>query len=126
MRITRIVATEEGESRFTELDIPLLSQQHGAISRRISNGFVSPSVSFVDMPEGSDSGWHGATGRYIVSIMSGVFEVEIGNGETRQWRAGEAFFIDDREGRHVTRIVEGPLRGVVVTVPSDFVIDEWK
>ena len=126
MRITRIVPTEEGESQFTELDIPLLSQEHGAISRRISNGFVSPNVAFVEMPEGSDSGWHRATGRYIVSIMSGVFEVEIGTGETRQWRAGDAFFIDDREGRHVTRIVEGPLRAVVVTVPADFVIDEWK
>ncbi|PON11585.1 hypothetical protein C2W62_44035 [Candidatus Entotheonella serta] len=56
MKITRIVATKDGESQFTELDIPLMSQQHGAISRRISNGFVSPNVAFVEMPEGSDSG----------------------------------------------------------------------
>ena len=124
MKITRIVATQEGESQFAEFDIPLLSHQHGAISRRISNGFVSPNVSFVEMPEGSDSGMHSATGRYIVSVMSGVFEVELSNGEIRQWRSGETFFIDDIEGRHITRIVEGPFRGVIVTVPSDFVIDE--
>ena len=126
MRITRIVATEEGESRFTELDVPLVGQQHGAMSRLISNGFVSPNVAFVEMPEGSDSGWHCATGRYIVSVIAGVFEVEINTGEIRQWRSGEAFFIDDIEGRHITRIVEGPLRSVVVTVPADFVVDEWK
>ncbi len=126
MKITRIVATEDGESRFTDLEVPLLSQQHGAISRRISNGFVTPNVSFVEMPEGSDSGMHGATGRYIVNVMSGVFEVELSNGEIRQWRSGEAFFIDDMEGRHITRIVEGPFRGVTVTLPSDFVVDEWK
>jgi len=126
MRITRIVATEEGESRFTEFDIPLLSQQHGAISRRISNGFVSPNVAFVETPEGADSGWHGATGRYIVSVITGVFEVEISTGEIRQWRSGEVFFIDDIEGRHITRIVEEPFLGVIVTVPSDFVVDEWQ
>jgi len=124
MKITRIVATPEGESRFAEVDIPLLSHQHGAISRRISTGFASPSVSFVEAPEGSDSGMHGATGRYIISVMSGVFEVEISTGEIRQWRSGEAFFIDDIEGRHITRITEGPFLSMVVTVPSDFVIDE--
>ena len=124
MKITRIVATQDGESRFAEFDIPLLSHQHGAISRRISNGFISPNVSFVEMPEGSDSGMHHATGRYIVSVMSGVFEVELSNGEIRQWRSGETFFIDDIEGRHITRIVEGPFHGVIVTVPSDFVIDQ--
>ena len=126
MKITRIGPTEKGASQFTELDIPLQSQEVGAISRLISSGFASPNVSFIEMPEGSDSGWHGATGRCIVSVLSGVFEVEIGSGETRQWRAGEAFFIDDIEGTHVTRIVEGPCRAVMVTVPSDFVIDAWK
>ena len=126
MKITRIVATEDGESRFTECEIPLVSHQHGAISRRISNGFISPNVAFVEMPEGSDSGMHNATGRYIVSVMSGVFEVELSNGEIRQWRSGEAFFIDDIEGRHITRIVEEPFCGVIVTVPSDFVVEEWQ
>ena len=126
MKITRIVATPEGESKFAEVDISLLSHQHGAISRRISNGFVSPNVSFVEVTEGADSGMHHATGRYIVSVMSGVFEVELSTGEIRQWRSGEAFFIDDTEGRHITRIVEGPFRSVTITVPADFVVDKWE
>ena len=124
-KITRFVATEEGESRFTELDIPLLSTEIGGVPMSASNGFISPNVSFVEIPEGADSGWHAATARRIVIVLSGVMEIEMGDGEKRQWHAGEAFIIDDTEGRHVTRVVEGPVRSVLVPFPSDFVIDKW-
>ncbi len=126
VKITRVVATEEGESQFTEFDIPLMSKEHGGILRNVSSGFVSPNVSFVEFPEVVESGWHGATERRVGIILSGVFEIEIGNGEKRQWRAGEAFLADDSEGRHVTRVVEGPVRCVFIPFPSDFVIDTWQ
>ncbi|MDH3604155.1 MAG: hypothetical protein OEU26_31490 [Candidatus Tectomicrobia bacterium] len=126
MRITRLVATEEGESRFTEFDIPLLSRELSGVPISVSNGFVSPNVSFVELPEGADAGWHGATARRIGIILSGVLEVEIGDGEKRQWRAGEAFLADDTEDRHATRVVEGPVHCVFVPFPSDFVVDKWE
>ena len=47
-------------------------------------------------------------------------EVETGDGEKRQWRAGEVFLSDDIEGRHITREVEGPVRVMFVPFPSDF------
>ncbi len=126
MKITRIVATEDGESRFTEFDIPLVSKDLLGHIIHASNGFVSPNVSFVELPEGTDAGWHGATARRIGIILSGVLEVELGNGEKRQWRTGEAFLADDTEGRHATRVVEGPVRCVFIPFSSDFIVDEWK
>lgn len=118
MKVIRLVATEEGESRFTEFDIPILGT-----TIRGSNGFVSSNVSLVEFPEGAESGWHRASARRIVIIISGVMEVETGDGEKRQWRAGEVFLADDVEGRHVTREIEGPVRVVFVPFPSDFVIE---
>ena len=118
MNVIRIVATEEGESRFTEFDIPFATI--GAL-----NGFVAH-VSLVEFPMGGESGWHGASARRIVIVVSGVMEVETGDGEKRQWHAGEVFLADDVKGRHITREIEGPVRVVFVQFPSDFVIDTWQ
>jgi len=125
MNVIRNVATKDGESRFTEFAIPFMSKELSGIRLRISNGFVSPNVSFVEVPEGADTGWHGATARRIVVILSGVLEVETGDGESRQWGAGEVFLEEDVEGRHATRAVGGPVRLLFVPFPSDFVVDQW-
>src|SRR5262249_32655086 len=119
------VATENGESQFMQFDIPLLSKDLLGIPIRASNGFVSPNVSFVEVPEGADAEWHGATARRIGIILSGVLEVETSDGEKSEWRIGEGFLADDVGGRHLTRVVEGPVRLVFIPFPSDFVIERW-
>ncbi len=110
----------------TEFDIPLVAKKGLAgVPIRVSNGFCSPNVSFIELPEPEDPGWHGAKARRIGIILSGALEFEIGDGEKRQLCAGEVFLADDVEGRHVTRVVEGPVRLVFVPFPSDFVIEKW-
>ena len=126
MKVLRLVATEEGESRFTEFDIPLVAKKGLAgVPLRVSNGFYSPNISFHELPAPEDPGWHGAKARRIGIILSGVLEFEIGNGEKRQLCAGEVFLADDVEGRHATRVVEGPVRLVFIPFPSDFDIEQW-
>ena len=51
MKVIRLVATEEGESRFTEFDIPSIKTTLETTVRG-SNSFVSPNVSLVEFPEG--------------------------------------------------------------------------
>jgi hypothetical protein len=126
MRVTRLVAIAEGESRFTEFDIPLESKKLLEFTIRASDGFVSPNVSVVELPEGIDAGWHGSTARRLVIILSGVVEVETGDGEKRHFRPGAVFLDDDVAGRHQTRVVEGPVRAVFIPFSSDFVVDTWK
>ena len=52
-------------------------------------------------------------------------EIETGDGEKRQWHAGEIFVADDTDGKHLTRVVEGPCRTLFVRLPPDFVIEQW-
>ena len=54
MKITRLYATEDGESRFIDLDMPLPHVRQDAFgnSMRFSNGYVSPDVRFVELPAG--------------------------------------------------------------------------
>jgi hypothetical protein len=125
MNVIRNVATQDGESQFMEFTIPLMRRELSGISLRLSPGFVSPNVSFVEVPEGTDTGWHGATARRIVVILSGVLEVETGDGERRQWGAGEVFLEEDVAGRHATRAIGGPVRLLFVPFSSDFVVETW-
>jgi quercetin dioxygenase-like cupin family protein len=125
MEVVRFIATAEGESRFTTFDVPLEKKDLLGFTIRASNGFTSPNVSFVELPAGVDAGWHGATARRIGIVLSGVFEVEIGDGERRRWRVGELFLADDEAGRHATRVIEGPVRLVSIPFPAAFVIEKW-
>ena len=125
MKVIRVVSTEEGESQFTEYDIPLLGKGLSGHTILSSNSFASPNVSIVEFPAGGESGWHGASVRQLVIVVSGIMEIETGDGEKRQWHSGEIFLADDVEGRHITREIEGPVRVVFIPFPSDFVIEKW-
>src|SRR2546430_17614970 len=117
MKITRFYATANGESRFTEIDIPIEHAQPDADGNtlRFSNAYVSPNVRFAELPEGMVQGWHHAPARQIVEVLSGVLEVGTSDNQTRRWLAGEPFLADalTRKG-HTTQRVGRP-RAVAFT-----------
>ena len=128
MKITRFYATEAGESRFAEIDIPIEHAQRDADGNilRFSNGYASPNVRFAELPEGMVQGWHNAPARQIVIVLAGVLEVGTSDKQTQQWRAGEAFLADDLTGKgHTTRAVGGPVRVVFAPLPPGFVLEQW-
>jgi hypothetical protein len=126
MKLTRFYATEDGESRFTEIDLPIEHAQQDADGNtlRFSNGYASPDVRFAELPEGMVQSWHHAPARQIVVVLSGVLEVGTSDKQTRRWRAGEAFLADDLVGKgHTTRTVEGPARLLFAPLPPGFVVE---
>jgi hypothetical protein len=128
MKITRFYALENGESRFTEVDIPLKHEQKDAEGNilRLSDGYTSPNVRFAELPEGLSQSWHNAPARQIVVVLSGTIEVGTTDKQTRQWGAGEAFLADDVTGKgHTTRVVKGPARVMFAPLPPDFVVERW-
>jgi hypothetical protein len=73
MKITRFYATEDGESRFDEIEIPIdNARDNEGHTVLFSNGVLSPAVRFVELPEGLRTGWHHAPTRQIVVVLSGV------------------------------------------------------
>jgi hypothetical protein len=129
MKITRIVATEEGESRFTEFDIPFDNSRQVAegITVLSSKGVVSPNFRLSEFPQGFDwGGRHSAPTRQLVIILSGVIEVETSDRQTQQWRAGEVFLADDLTGEgHLTRVAQGPVQAAIAPLPAEFVLERW-
>jgi hypothetical protein len=128
MKITRFFATESGESRFVEIEIPIEHAQQDADRNtlRFSNSYPSPDVRFAELPDGMVQSWHHAPARQIVVVLSGEMEVGTSDGQTRRWRTGEAFLADDLTGKgHTTRTIGGPVRVLFAPLPAGFDIGRW-
>jgi len=127
MKITRFYATEDGESRFDEIEIAIENARDVEGQTVLSShGVLSSAVRFVELPEGFRPGWHHAPARLIVVVLSGAIEVGTSDGQTQQWGAGEAFMPDDLRGKgHTTRTIGGPVRVLYIPLPQDFDLQRW-
>jgi quercetin dioxygenase-like cupin family protein len=128
MKIMRFYATDSGESRFVEIDIPIEQAQRDADGNilRLSNSYASANVRFAELPDGMVQSWHHAPARQVVVVLSGELEVGTSDGQTRRWRAGEAFLADDLTGKgHTTKTVGGPARVLFAPLPDGFDIGRW-
>ena len=126
MKITRFYTSENGESVFSDIDIPIDYRREDADGNVIllSKAFTSPKVRFVILPEGYDHDWHNAPRRQIVILLSGVVEVRTSDNQTRRWGAGDVMLADDVRGKgHQTRAIDGSVRMVYVPLPADFSLE---
>jgi quercetin dioxygenase-like cupin family protein len=61
--------------------------------------------------------WHPAPRRQWLFVLSGTLEVEVQDGEVRQFQVGSIIFVEDTEGKgHKTRVV-GKEAFVAAVVP---------
>jgi quercetin dioxygenase-like cupin family protein len=128
MQITRFSTNENGESQFSEIDLPIDYKREDIEGNVVllSQAFNSPRVRFVELPEGYDQGWHNAPRRQIVILLSGVVEVRTSDSQIRQWGAGDVVLADDVSGKgHQTRAINGSVRMVYVPLPADFSLENW-
>ena len=128
MKITRFYTTDNGESRFVDLDIPTEHSRKDAEGNilRLSNAYTSPNVCFVELPDGLVQSWHNAPARQIVVILSGELEVGTTDGQTRRGQAGDVFLASDVTGKgHTTRTIGGPARVMFAPLPDNFNIERW-
>lgn len=128
MRITRFVTTQEGGSRFVELEIPFptpFTDEFGNVYR-LSDAMGCTAV-IADLPAGLDQDWHVAPNRQLVIVMTGSLEVETTDGAVRRFAQGDLFMADDRHGKgHRTRIgAAEPARLMFLKLPDDFDADRW-
>jgi quercetin dioxygenase-like cupin family protein len=128
MKITRFHATDNGESRFQELEVPINQPRPDNFGHTLmqSNAWPSPNIRFVELPAGLDQSWHHAPASQIVVVLSGEVEVGTSDGEKRRCTAGHAFIADDLTGKgHLTRVVSGPANVMFVELPKNFDFARW-
>ena len=126
MKITRFYASSAQVSVFEEIEIAFPDAVTNAGYTFLLSRPFEPSAIFADLPVGLNQDWHTAPDRQLVVVMSGRLEVEVGNGEKRQWGLGEMFMADDTTGQgHRTRVLEGPVRLLFLRVAEHFAVATW-
>ena len=128
MKITRFCASDDGGSRFEDLEIILANEREDGMGHTISfsTPFPSPNVSLVTLPANLDQDWHGAPERQLVFVLQGCVEVETTDGSKRRWHKGQFFCADDTSGRgHRTRTIDGPALVLFNPVSDDFQFESW-
>jgi hypothetical protein len=116
MRITRLLAGSDGESRFEDIEIPL--EPKGVLGR-----FTDPAPAkaffFRENPPRYRYDWHTVTCREYVVTLDGQAEIEAGSGEKRLFGKGDVLLAEDLTGQgHRTRVVgRKPWHQMFVTLP---------
>lgn len=114
----------EGYARFRDEKVPL--REAGKIGF-LSDIFGARGYQLRHSPLGFESGFHCTTEPQWVFILHGIMEIELADGTTRSFKAGESFFSDDRlpigqefkEGIHGHRsrqVGDQPLRTLFLKV----------
>ncbi|MGE0880815.1 MAG: hypothetical protein AB7L13_20555 [Acidimicrobiia bacterium] len=130
--ITHLYAGSDGVSHFRELRLPLaenLEHPCPTIAGR-SIGFMATwpaeAVSFRVTPPGGDHPYHWSPGRAFQFTLTGILELEVGDGSVRRFGPGDALIIDEQgQGQgHISREIE-PRVTLNVHLPLDFDLDAF-
>ena len=123
MQITRVYTGDDNQSHFETIDVPLGESRYGSLSEL----FEAEGVIFRETPVGGELDFHNAPRRQFVVTLSGLVEIECGDGATRQLGAGEILLADDTTGQgHITRDLEGPRRSLFIPLSEDFNVDRLR
>lgn len=115
MKITRIYSSDDGQSHFEDLEIEL--EDAGEIGR-LSEEMPAAGIIFRENPADYDYDWHNAPQHQYIIMLDGNIEIEVSDGEIRQFSGGDILLVEDTTGRgHRTRTTDGKARrSVFVTL----------
>jgi hypothetical protein len=123
MKCTWIYTGDDGRSHFVDVDVPLSPARYGQISEVIP----SPGIQLRETPVGGSLDFHPAPRRQFVVNLSGLVEIECGDGSKRRLGAGDILLADDTTGQgHITRDIEGPRRSIFIYLPPDLDPAQWR
>jgi quercetin dioxygenase-like cupin family protein len=98
---------ENGESHFKdgELDFEWVNFAPPAPPVGLTSYMQAKQIVFFKLPSGWFGDWHPAPKRQFFCCLSGAFEFMASDGETRVYRAGDVFLLEDTWGKgHKSRI----------------------
>lgn len=103
MKCLRIYATQDGESHFDEVEIPMTAKvtvAPGAKPFHVSKRYLASSMEFTQIPAGMRQvGWHTVPARALTVRLTGAVEYETSDGEVRHVSAGEFVLVEDTHGK---------------------------
>ena len=123
MKVARIYTGPDERSHFEDLEMPFTPAPNGLESPFIA----AKGVVFRENPVNRTMPYHPAPRRQLVVTVSGVAEIECGDGTRRRFGPGDLMIADDTTGQgHISREIEGPRHIVFIHLPPDFDVTPWR
>ena len=110
MNYTRVFTDDQGETHFEDLSVDVAEVDFAppAAPLLISKPIATQNMLFCEVPDAWDGSWHPSPKRQYGVGMSGTLEVEVSDGEVRQFHTGDILLVEDTSGKgHATRAVPG-------------------
>ena len=124
MKVTRFYTGADNRTHFEDLDIPALpGRGPGARSEPfdVTGMLIRESdgdAHFLEL--------HPAPRRQLILCLSGVVEIEAGDGTKRRFSPGDIYLADDLTGEgHSHREIEGPVKHAWVFLPEATDLKAW-
>ena len=123
MIVTRVYADKNGKAKIERRTVPMTPDKSG---RATSVDFPALRLFFRDTPPAHVHDKHRAPQRQFIFVVSGVGEIELGDGSKHRFAPGDVFFVEDTTGEgHITRTLEGTRGFAHVPVAAGFDIAGW-
>jgi hypothetical protein len=125
LKVTRFYTGDDNRSHFEDLEIP----QDDTSARGMRSSVIDVTGLMFRSSDGNSHflELHPAPRRQFILCMAGVVEIELGNGEKRQFGAGDVYMADDLTGEgHIHREIAGPLIHAWVHLPADLDLAPWR
>ncbi len=84
----RLYSGADGQSHFEDMELTGDMAVHSAME-------ITPGVNFHRFPAGYFSDWHTAPRRQYIAVLSGIMEIGVGDGGSRQLGPGEVLLVED-------------------------------
>jgi quercetin dioxygenase-like cupin family protein len=123
MKYTIVFTDNSGKSQFKDGEIEFESTNFAPPAPPVNlSSFISASkLVFFKIPSGWFGDWHPAPKKQFFCCLSGQVELTTGDNETRSFRAGDVFLLEDTTGEgHRTKVIgEGDFFAAVVQLAPE-------
>ena len=117
VRMLQLTADSVGESRFDEVEVPLVMQEFAppAAPLLVSASETASGYVHIRLPAGWIGEAHPSPHRQILFCLKGSMDVFTSTGEKRRISAGDLRVMADTSGKgHRTVVVDGPVEAAIV------------
>lgn len=105
MKITRLYSGNDEQTHFEDFEVPI--EENNALGA-LSELFPAKGIFFREFEDRFSLDWHNTSERTLALILEGEYEIELGDGTLRQFKAGDALLLEDPTGcGHMTRSLGG-------------------
>ena len=107
-KFARLYSDEASESHFEDIEseLRLVDFAPSAPPLQVSEYISAERTAFLGGPAGWNGDWHVSSARNLFVVISGEWEIEASDGETRSFTASSVLLAEDTTGRgHRSRVV---------------------